>query len=293
VTSAASTGATGADGRSTAKRLLFGTAGVPHSADGDSTVKGIERVAALGLDCLEIEAVRGVKLGVDTARQIKERAERHGIKLSLHAPYYINLLSPEEGKRLASQKYLLSAVRVAQLCGAGSVVFHAGYYRQTSPEEAYLQIKTSLAEVLSVLKSERNAVTLRIETMGRPKQFGTLEEVLFLCRESEGLEPCLDFSHIHAREGRVNSFPEFDRILRKLGRKLGPGALKNVHFHIAGVDYGRIGEIKHLDLKESNFRYDEWIEALKENAVAGTVICESPNLEADALMLKKLYGSKR
>ena len=275
------------------QRLLFGTAGVPHSADGDSTVKGIERVAALGLDCLEIEAVRGVKLGEDTARQIKERAERHGIKLSLHAPYYINLLSPEEGKRLASQKYIITSVRVAGLCGARSVVFHAGYYRQLGPQEAYGLVKKALAEILSVLKSERNTVTLRIETMGRPKQFGTLEEVLFLCRDLEGLAPCLDFSHIHAREGRVNSFPEFDRILRKLGRKLGPAALKDVHFHIAGVDYGRIGEIKHLDLKESNFRYDEWIEALKENTVSGTVICESPNLEADAMMLKKLYGSKR
>jgi deoxyribonuclease-4 len=281
------------DGHPSPKRLLFGTAGVPHSADGDSTVKGIERVAALGLDCLEIEAVRGVRMGEDTARQIKERAEARGIRLSLHAPYYINLLSPEEGKRLASQKYLLSAVRTARLCGARSVVFHAGYYRQLGPQEAYALVRKAVAEILSVLKSERNSVTLRIETMGRPKQFGTLEEVLFLCRELEGLAPCLDFSHIHAREGRVNSFPEFDRILRKLGRKLGPGALKDVHFHIAGVDYGRIGEIKHLDLKESNFRYDEWIEALKENNIAGLVICESPNLEADALMLKKLYGSKR
>jgi deoxyribonuclease-4 len=275
------------------QRLLFGTAGVPHSAEGDSTVKGIERVAALGLDCLEIEAVRGVHMGEDTARQVRERAEARGIKLSLHAPYYINLLSPEEGKRLASQKYIITSVRVAGLCGARSVVFHPGYYKQLSSEEAYPQVKKSVAEILSVLKSERNTVRLRIETMGRPTQFGTLEEVLFLCRELEGLAPCLDFSHIHARQGRVNSFPEFDRILRKLGRKLGPAALKDVHFHIAGVDYGRIGEIKHLDLKESNFRYDEWIEALKENNVSGMVICESPNLEADALMLKKLYGSKR
>ncbi|MGB9005341.1 MAG: TIM barrel protein [Candidatus Aminicenantales bacterium] len=275
------------------KRLLFGTAGVPHSADGDSTVKGIERVAALGLDCLEIEAVRGVHMGEDTARQVRERAEARGIRLSLHAPYYINLLSPEEGKRLASQKYIITSVRVAGLCGARSVVFHAGYYRQLGPQEAYGLVKKAVAEILSVLKSERNTVTLRIETMGRPKQFGTLEEVLFLCRDLEGLAPCLDFSHIHAREGRVNSFPEFDRILRKLGRKLGPAALKDVHFHIAGVDYGRIGEIKHLDLKESDFQYDEWIEALKENNVSGTVICESPNLEADAMMLKKLYGSKQ
>lgn len=250
-------------------------------------------MAALGLDCLEIEAVRGVHMGEDTARQVRERAEARGIRLSLHAPYYINLLSPEEGKRLASQKYIITSMRVAGLCGARSVVFHAGYYRQLGPQEAYGLVKKAVAEILSVLKSERNTVTLRIETMGRPKQFGTLEEVLFLCRDLEGLAPCLDFSHIHAREGRVNSFPEFDRILRKLGRKLGPAALKDVHFHIAGMDYGRIGEIKHLVLKESDFRYDEWIEALKDNSVAGMVICESPNLEADAMMLKKLYGSKR
>jgi deoxyribonuclease-4 len=278
---------------SPAKRLLFGTAGVPHSSAGDSTLKGIERVSALGLECMEIEHVRGVKMGTDTARLVKEKAARLGISLSLHAPYYINLLSNDHGKRLASQKYILTAARTAHLCGARTVVFHAGYYGHHAPEAAYEEIKEQLKNILSLLKSEGNPVALRIETMGRRSQFGTLEEVLFLCRELEGLSPCLDFCHIHAREGRVNSFQDFDRVLRKLGRKLGPKALKDVHFHVAGVDYGHAGEIKHLDLKESNFRYDEWIEALKEAGAAGTVICESPNLEADALMLKSLYNSKR
>jgi len=275
------------------KRLLFGTAGVPHSSAGDSTLKGIERVAALGLDAMEIEAVRGVKMGEDTARLVKDKAESLGVALSLHAPYYINLLSADKGKRLASEKYILTAARTARLCGAHSVVIHAAYYGSYSPEAAYEEIKKPLKNILSVLKSEGNPVALRIETMGKRSQFGTLEEVLFLCRELEGLKPCLDFCHIHAREGRINSFTEFDRVLRKLGRKLGPKALKDVHFHVSGVLYGGKGEIKHLDLRESNFRYDEWIEALKQAGVVGTVICESPNLEDDALMLKSLYHSKR
>ena len=38
-------------------------------------------------------------------------------------------------------------------------------------------------------------------------------------------------------------------------------------------------------------RYDEWIQALKDFGVGGMVICESPNLEQDALMLKELYES--
>ncbi|MBN2198382.1 MAG: TIM barrel protein [Candidatus Aminicenantes bacterium] len=277
----------------TGKRLLFGTAGVPHSSAGDSTLKGIERVAALGLDGMEIEAVRGVKMGEDTARAVRDKAESLGVALSLHAPYYINLLSADKGKRLASEKYILTAVRTARLCGAHSVVFHAAYYGSYPPQAAFEEIKKPLQNILSVLKSEGNPVALRIETMGKRSQFGTLEEVLFLCRELEGLKPCIDFCHIHAREGRVNSFREFDRVLRKLGRKLGPRALKDVHFHVSGVLYGNKGEIKHLDLRESNFRYDEWVEALKQAGVAGTVICESPNLEADALMLKSLYYSKR
>ncbi|NTV80674.1 MAG: hypothetical protein HGA24_04535, partial [Candidatus Aminicenantes bacterium] len=53
------------------------------------------------------------------------------------------------------------------------------------------------------------------------------------------------------------------------------------------------GEIKHLNLEETDFRYDEWLQALRDLGVEGTVICESPNLEADAVMLKKLYSAQR
>ena len=41
------------------KDLLFGTAGVPHSSAKGTTVEGIRRVRELGLDCMEIEFVRG------------------------------------------------------------------------------------------------------------------------------------------------------------------------------------------------------------------------------------------
>ena len=128
--------------------------------------------------------------------------------------------------------------------------------------------------------------------MGKRSQFGSLDEVLSLCREVDGLQPCLDFSHLHAREGKVNSYTEFERVLGKVARKLGPRALKNVHIHIAGIHYGDKGEIKHLNLEETDFRYDEWLQALRDLGVEGMVICESPNLEADAVMLKKLYQAQ-
>jgi len=273
------------------KKLLFGTAGVPNSASASLTLAGIQCAAQLGLDCLEIEFVKGLKMRSDTARKIKGQAKAHDISLSVHAPYYVNLNAAEEGKRLVSQERLLSSARMAEICGAKSVVFHPGYYGEVAAKQAFDTIMEGLKEVVSILKKERNPVVLRPETMGKKTQFGSLEETLFLCREVDGLQPCIDFSHIHAREGKANSYAEFHRILKKIEKKLGEKALKNLHIHISGVEYNAKGEMKHIDLQDSDFRYDEWIQALEDFGVEGMVICESPNLEQDALMLKKLYES--
>ena len=275
---------------SAAKKLLFGTAGIPLSSDNNTTLSAIEFVSKLKLDCLEIEFVKGVKMGTDTAQKIKEAASARHITLSAHAPYYINLNAEEEGRRLVSQERILATARIAETCGARSVVFHCGYYGKSTPEQAYENIVKGLKEVSSILKSERNKVVLRPETMGRLSQFGSLEEIIQLCRDVDGLLPCLDFSHLYTRNGKANSYLEFHRILRKIEKKLGKRALKNAHIHISGAEFTKKGERRHINLKESDFRYDDWIQALKDFEVEGMVICESPNLEKDALMLKKLFA---
>ena len=269
--------------------LLFGTAGVPLSTSEDSSLAAIERIQALGLDCLEIEFVKGVRMGFDTARKVREKAAALGVRLSVHAPYFINLNSEDPGKRLSSQERLLNTARVGAACGAASVVFHAAFYGKDPAEKTYATVKKELGTIQSIVRTERLGITLRVETMGKRSQFGSLDEVLTLCREVDGLQPCLDFSHLYAREGKVNSYTDFHRVLSKVARKLGPRALRDAHIHIAGVHYGDKGEIKHLNLEDADFRYDEWIQALRDLAVEGLVICESPNLEEDALMLKKLY----
>jgi deoxyribonuclease-4 len=193
---------------------------------------------------------------------------------------------------------LLASARMAERCGAKNVVFHCGYYTKDGiekerEERTFQNIKRGVGEVVSILRAERSRVVLRPETMGKKSQFGSLDEVLRLCREVDGLLPCVDFSHLHAREGRrkANSYREFDRILRKIGKKLGEPALKRMHMHVSGVEYNVKGEMKHLNLDESDFRYDEWVQALKDARVEGMVICESPIQERDALILKNLYRS--
>jgi len=78
--------------------LLFGPAGVPHASKERSTAGGIKTVKELGLDAMEVQFVRGVKMGEETARNVGMVAESLGIVLSVHAPYYINLNAGEEKK---------------------------------------------------------------------------------------------------------------------------------------------------------------------------------------------------
>jgi deoxyribonuclease-4 len=274
------------------KGLLFGTAGVPFSSADDSSLAGLERIKELGLDALELEFVQGVKMGLDTAAKVREKAVKLGLRLSVHAPYHINFNSVDPGIRLQSRERLVKTARIGDACGAVSAVFHAAFYGQDAPEKTYAAVKEELRAVMSVVRSERLKIALRIETMGKLAQFGSLDEVLAMCRDVDGLKPCLDFSHLYAREGKINSYLDFERVLSKVARKLGPRALRDVHIHIAGIHFGDRGEIKHLNLEETQFRTEEWLQALRDLGVEGTVICESPNLEGDAVMLKKLYEAQ-
>ncbi|HEY42047.1 MAG TPA: TIM barrel protein [Dehalococcoidia bacterium] len=269
--------------------LLFGTAGTPHSSKGPSTADGIERVAELGLGCMEMEFVRRASMGESTARVVAETAVRTGVQLSAHAPYYINLNAREPEKVKASQERLLQTARIASWCGARSVAFHAAFYLGDPPEQVYHVVKQRLQEVMERLKREDIHVWIRPELMGRETQFGNLEELLDLSLELEMVAPCIDFAHYHARDGKNNSYDEFASILSWIAERLGRSALDDIHIHVSGIAYGGKGEIKHLNMEESDFNYVEFVRALKDYDVKGLVICESPNLEDDALLLQNTY----
>ena len=271
--------------------LLFGTGGTPHSAKTRSTQSGIEQIAELGLGCMEVEFVQGVRMGEQTAIQVGETATKLGIRLSAHAPYFINLNAHEPEKIKASQERLLQTARIASPCHIESIVFHAAYYLSGPPEKAYTAAKKHLEEILNQLRKENNRVQVRPEITGAISEFGTLDEVLDLCTELEGLAPCVDFAHWHARTGRFNSYPEFASILDQIKERLGRTALDDMHIHCSGIKYGAKGEQKHLNLQESDFQYIDLMKALKDAEVTGLLICESPNLEEDTLLLQETYNT--
>jgi deoxyribonuclease-4 len=271
--------------------LLFGTGGIPHtSAKPKNAVNGIKRIAELGLGCTELEFVYGVRMPEAEADQVLNTARKLKVRLTAHAPYYINLNAHEHDKLISSQDRLVQTAHVGSLCGVADIAFHTAFYMKDDPSEVYARVKQLLVGIVAEVRRENRFIWLRPELMGKVSQFGSLEELLNLCSEVDGLAPCIDFAHLHARTGKYNSYYEFKSVLNLIERKLGRPALDNIHLHVSGINYSnRTGEIMHLNLRESDFKYNELLQALKEQEAKGAVICESPNLEEDALHLQETY----
>jgi len=194
--------------------LLFGTAGVPISVQDRSTETGIKRIKELGLGCMEIEFVRGVHMNMAKASNIRKVAEQEGIGLTVHAPYFINLNSAESEKVSASKQRILNSARIGALAGAKSVTFHPAYYMGKTSEEVYQKVKEALLEITDTLRNEKIQIDIRPETTGKGSQFGTLDEIINLSQEIQGVKLCIDFSHLYARDiGKWNSYTEFMDII--------------------------------------------------------------------------------
>ncbi|MCS7243544.1 MAG: TIM barrel protein [Candidatus Calescibacterium sp.] len=268
--------------------LLFGTAGIPNSAKKD-TFSGIMKLRELKLEAMELEFVHGVKISHINAQKINTFSNKNNISLSSHAPYYINLNSLEKEKVEASIVRIIKTAEISHICGARNIVIHPGYYHNMDKLDAYNNIKKALKRAVEEIQSYN--VILRVETMGKLTQFGSLEEVLNLSQDlGPKVMPCIDFAHLHARTiGKLNTYQEFCQILDNVEHKLGKKGIKDIHIHVSGIKYSEKGELHHLNLKESDFNYIDFIKSLKDLEVEGLVICESPNLEEDAIMLKELY----
>lgn len=272
-------------------RLRIGTGGIPLSTFPRNTTNGIARIRELGLGALELEFVHGITVKENAVAQVRAAAKDNDVVLTCHGSYYINLHSDEQAKQMASMNRILDAARRLHECGGYSCVFHAAFYGK-NPQTAYSSVQQSLRRITATLQDEGNTVWVRPETTGKPSQFGTVAELVKLSQDVEQVLPCVDFSHLHARtNGKYNTTEEFTSVLTQIETGLGKEALQHMHIHLSGIAYGEKGEKHHLLLDESDMRYKDLIAVWKEFKIRGVVVCESPNLEDDAQLIKKTYDA--
>lgn len=250
----------------------------PAGSPGKSTLEGIS-IVSKSLDAMEVEFVRGVRMGDSLATEIGDLAKKLNVSLSIHAPYYINLASAEPEKITASIKRITDSLDKGELMGAKCVVVHAAYYGKLSHEECYQMVLSATKKIMDYIHKNKYTVKLAYETTGKKSQFGTVEE-LFQLHLDTGSYICFDFAHIYARQNGVIDYSKILPYLKKLDF---------IHCHFSGIEFTEKGEKKHLLLDYKLTK--NLLGFLSKNKINCTIVCESPDPFNDAKKMKKWLNS--
>ncbi|MGN0986147.1 MAG: TIM barrel protein [Candidatus Enterenecus sp.] len=275
---------------------LFGPAGNAESFPYKSSVDAPKWLREIGLDCYEYQCGKGVNVGEETARKIGLAAEEHGIVLSLHAPYFINLANPDPEALKKTIGYITSACLAADWMGAGRIIIHSGALMKRTRREAQDIALRSIKEVVKACDDAGFAhLTLCPETMGKINQLGDLDEVLELCTVDERLTPCVDFGHLYARSlGADEGAEACERMLDRMKEVLGEERASRFHSHFSHIEFTPNGGEKcHRTFADDGGYGPDWTPlaaAVARRGWSPTFICESAGTQAeDALEMKRVY----
>ena len=276
----------------------FGPAGNAESFPYKSSVDAPRWLGELGLDCYEYQCGKGVRVKEDTAVALGRQAQEHGISLSLHAPYFINLANPDPESQEKTIGYITSSCLVAEQMGATRVVIHSGALMKRTREEAMNIALPFLRRIVAVCEDQGfGHITLCPETMGKINQLGDLDEVLRLCQVHESLIPCVDFGHLYARSlGKDEGAEAVERMLSRMESELGTDRASRFHSHFSHIEFTPNGGEKcHRTFDDDGGYGPAWeplAQAVAERGWSPTFICESAGAQAeDALTMKRIYQS--
>ncbi len=276
--------------------IKFGPSGAPTRFydEGHKTTEEMPLwVKQNGLDCFEYSFGRGVNLGEAKAKSIAEAFKKENIEISVHAPYFINLATPEKDKAENSFNYILSSAVVGRMMGANRVVFHPAAQGKESRETAVNRTIARLIELKSIIE-ERGFTDMKFcpETMGKIAQIGTIEEITHFCTLADFYYPTVDFGHVNAREqGSLKTKEDYIVRLKYMMNLLGYEKVNDMHVHFSKVEYTAKGEKRHLTFEDTIFGpdYKPFIEAIVELNLHPYIVSESAGTQADDAKTMKDY----
>ncbi len=278
-------------------QALFGPAGnceAFHAAGYRNTVEIFAFLAEYGLTAYEYQCGRGVRVQPTVASAIREQAQRYGIAVSLHAPYFISLASAEEEKRENSVRYILDSARAVEQMGGDRIVVHPGGLGGRDRADATaLATETLLRAQAALDDAGLSQIHICPEVMGKIGQLGDLDEVLTFCRAERRFLPCVDFGHLNSRTGgTLKGKDDYASVLDRIGEALDAERATSFHIHFSKIEYTAGGEKKHLTFEDTVFGPEPapLMELLAVQNRTPTVICESDGTQtADAAVMQKLY----
>ena len=240
-----------------------------------------------------------------------EIAKRMDVSLSIHAPYYIDLgVDPETAVSYTdkskdpeiaenyTEEYAAPSVvdryidsirhsaLILNALGGDTVVTSLGLYKGDSKkerEETDARIYENVAGLMGWWQEEGLRPKLGVEITGHKETFGSLDQVLDMCDQIEGLVPVLNFPHHHSRTG--GSLKE-TRDFIDLIEAVKPYCKDGIYSQFSGVEHADGEEKKYTPIKKGDLKFETLADALTEVRPEMTVISCSPLLEHDAMYMR-------
>lgn len=280
--------------------ILFGPSG-NSDAFFEAGLKNSEQSAVwvknLGLDAFEYSFGRGVLMSEEKALSIGKAFAENNVKISVHAPYYINFANPDPEMIEKSIGYVLKSAEMVRLMGGERIIIHPATQGKDARDLAFARSVDNFKKLTEVIyqKDMQNLIYCP-ETMGKMAQIGTIEEITEICAIDKIYVPTVDFGHVNSREqGSLVTKEDYISRLSFMIDKLGYEKMKHFHIHFSKIQYSVKGEIKHLNFDDQVFgpNFEPLADALIELNLEPVVICESAGQQDnDALYMKNCYFSK-
>ncbi len=215
-------------------------------------------------------------------RQLSDMAEELDVELSIHTPYYMDLVGEGE-LSIRSMDSIKWAGLMGKELGATVVVTHMGLYGEVSQKTAQKHITDKIGTLAKWYKKHGIDVPIGLELSGRQEIFGSLQEVTKTCKDVDGVMPVINFAHYHARENGILREPkDFNELLDELWEFV-PGEF---YAHFSGVEHEGGNEKRFTSIKKGDLRFEPLAEAIVDRNQPITVISGSPLLEHDAMYMK-------
>ncbi len=269
--------------------LRFGPARVPSRK---SPEEAIALLQERGYTACEIDFEGKFWMDYPWAERLGELVRDAGIVLSVHAPIAGFMGHVERDKKHAMAVGMLDhSAGIAKMAGAEPVVFHPGFLLGRTRRRALAQVVEQLVELRARLEAKDRAVPFGVEVMGRVRELGSLEDVLYISTRLPWVRPVIDFAHLHAvTDGGFTTTKAFRAVLSAVNKVLPRGAPFHVHF--SDIAFANRNETKHLPYGEGTLRAEPLRDALARFKRPATVISESPDEESHQAIKAILLGSR-
>ena len=218
-----------------------------------------------------------LKDGAEIARELD-------VDISMHAPYYMDMLNGGEMAE-KSINHLRWSLLIGRAMGAKRIITHTGFYTKKK-SEGLKKAFDIYAEIAKEFSHEKVYPYIGVEASGKKDLFGTQKELFYLAERISDIEPILNFPHIHSiNNGSLIDAKNFEDVMNSFAKY----AKSDLYTEFGGVEYENGNELKITAIKHGDLKFETLAEVISSSDRDMNIISMSPLLEHDAQYMELMY----